>query len=123
MPSVLCGRSSPVRDQNQLWERPAEPEAPYVKRSRTSRLAAMSQHPEKLKGDAAKVHAFIESQGAHGATCDEVEVALSMTHQTASARVNGLKASGAIVETKRTRLTRSKRKASVHTLPQFGAVS
>jgi hypothetical protein len=113
-----------VRDQNnQLFAIPGEPEAPYVKRSRTSRLAAMSQRPEKLKGDNEKVRAFIASRAAQGATCDEVEAALNLPHQTASARVNGLRTMGEIVETKRTRDTRRGRKASVYTLPQFGALA
>jgi hypothetical protein len=112
-----------VRDQNVLYPFPAEPEAPFVKRSRTSRAAALSQHPEKLKGDNEKVRAFIASRTTEGATCDEVEVALNLSHQTASARMRGLKVMGEIVETKRTRPTRRGRPAAVHTLPMFGALS
>lgn len=35
--------------------------------------------------------AFIRSRGVDGATCDEVEVALGMSHQTCSARFTDLK--------------------------------
>lgn len=56
---------------------------------------------------------FLKSQEEHGATCDEVEVALGMTHQTASARFTELRARK-LTRIVGERRTRSGRKASVH---------
>jgi len=61
----------------------------YVKSSDTSFLAAESIAPvvDFLQK---KVLDVILSSGVKGMTCDEVEVALDMPHQTASARINEL---------------------------------
>ena len=48
-----------------------------------------------------------------GATCDEVEAALSLTHQTASARVNELMRADRIEDSGSKRKTRSGRNAIV----------
>lgn len=45
--------------------------------------------------DAKRILAWLETQA--DATCDECEVALGISHQSASARFSDLKASGAIV--------------------------
>ncbi len=76
----------------------------------TSKAARVSIDPGHLR---AKVLAHIVSCGVRGATCDEVEVALRMTHQTASARVNELKGRHAIVDSGNRRPTRSGRGAAV----------
>jgi DNA-binding MarR family transcriptional regulator len=52
-------------------------------------------------------------------TCDEVEVALGMTHQSASASVNKLMRMGLIVANG-TRKTRSNRNAKVWEVPNGG---
>lgn len=61
----------------------------YVKTSDTSFLAAESIAPvvDFLQK---KVLDVILSNGTKGMTCDEVEVAIDMPHQTASARINEL---------------------------------
>jgi hypothetical protein len=51
--------------------------------------------------------------GMLGRTCDEVEMLLGMPHQTASARVHELAKRGDIVDSGRTRKTRSGRAAIV----------
>lgn len=59
----------------------------------------------------ARVLAEIATRG--GATCDEVEVALDLRHQTASARVNELAEEGKIADSGARRKTRSGREAIV----------
>jgi hypothetical protein len=54
----------------------------------TSIAAALSMAPRKPI-DEARILAYLRTRPA-GATCDEVEAALGMTHQTCSARFNGL---------------------------------
>lgn len=60
----------------------------------------------------ARVAQHVRESG--GATCDEVEVALGLRHQTASARLRELVLKGAIKDSGARRLTRSKRKAAVY---------
>lgn len=59
-----------------------------------------------------KVMDHIASCGKAGATCDEIELALGITHQSASARCTELKANGD-VHSLTTRRTRSGRSAAV----------
>lgn len=54
---------------------------------------------------------FIERNGAYGATCDEIETGLGLSHQTASARCSELKRMGSVFEGEK-RKTRSGRNAS-----------
>jgi len=60
-----------------------------------------------------RVFDFIITRGVLGATCDEVEGALNMKHQTCSARVNELMKSRHIVDSGQRRLTTSNRHAVV----------
>jgi len=62
--------------------------------------------------DRLKVLAAIKSRGAQGATCDEIEVELGMSHQSCSARISELKAR-AKVRIVGTRKTRTGCKAAV----------
>lgn len=71
---------------------PADYMPPYVRGSDTSKLAAASQNPSC---DLNKIMVFLSSR-MDGATCDEVEVALQMRHQTASARMRDLKNAGVV---------------------------
>lgn len=50
---------------------------------------------------------------ADGLTCDEIELRCALTHQCASARVNGLMKKGRIKDSTQRRLTRSRRRAIV----------
>lgn len=56
---------------------------------------------------------LVRGAGANGHTCDEVEVKLDLTHQTASARVHDLMRAGEIVLAGFKRPTRSGRNATV----------
>lgn len=56
---------------------------------------------------------FARSRGEHGATSDEIEVALGLPHQTVSARITEAKADGALVPSGERRQTRSGRNAAV----------
>jgi len=74
-----------------------------------SAAAFKSLSGAELRG---KVMAYISSRGKEGATCDEIEQALGISHQSASARCTELKANGD-VHTLTTRKTRSGRAAAV----------
>jgi hypothetical protein len=86
---------------------------PYVKGSDTSKAAADSVDSSaaamRLKIDAMALH-----RGPVGITCDEVEVSLSMLHQTASARIRELVQQGWLVDSGLRRMTRRNRKATVY---------
>jgi hypothetical protein len=66
-----------------------------------------------MDGMRERVLGAIRDLGEHGATCDDVEVVLDMTHQTASARVHELAWAGFIQDSGRQRKTRSGRAAIV----------
>ncbi len=61
----------------------------------------------------AKVVMFIHNKGLSGATSDEVEKSLQLSHQTVSARLSEAKALKMVVDSGRKRKTRSGRAASV----------
>ena len=63
----------------------------------------------------------IRSAGAWGRTCDELEINLKLSHQTASARVNELMKAKTIVAKTERRITRSGRKASVWVVKEFAS--
>ena len=56
----------------------------------------------------------VRGRGLNGSTCDEAEIALSMRHQTCSARVRELSGSGLIVDSGQKRKTSSGRLAVVY---------
>lgn len=58
-----------------------------------------------------RIYAFVQKQG--DATTDEIEVALGMSHQTASSQVSSLKKDGLLVATARRRMTRLQCPAAV----------
>lgn len=59
-----------------------------------------------------QIKAYLATR-ADGATCEEVEIALDMSHQTCSARISELRASGELLTIGR-RATTSGRTARVH---------
>lgn len=67
-----------------------------------------------------KVVGYVSYCGTDGATCDEIEAALGLSHQTASARVTEAKARGEIVANGKRRRTRSGRWAGVYVVPERG---
>ena len=93
--------------------------APYVVGSATSKAAAKSI-VKKVPALVSQVFAEVYAQGPHGATCDELEVALGLKHQTCSARVRDLAKAGSIVNSGKKRPTRSGRDAVVYVVPVGG---
>jgi transcription initiation factor IIE alpha subunit len=85
---------------------------PHVAGSDTSFAAAESIEPHCGRLQAA-VLKYIRSCGDDGATDDEVEAALSLRHQTASARRRELYLKSLIVDSERRRPTRTRRLATV----------
>lgn len=92
---------------------------PFVSSSEPSREAADSV-AEETPNLRAKVFNFVFSRGDDGATCDEVEIALGLRHQTASARCRELVLQGRLMKRldmvtgkSLRRPTRSGRKADV----------
>jgi hypothetical protein len=90
-----------------------DPEPPSVAGSATSEAAGASI-VHKLNQMQAAIRDHIHALGEQGATCDEVEAALGMKHQTASARIRELRAKSKIVNSDRKRPTRSNRMAVVY---------
>lgn len=85
-------------------------DAPFVRGSATSEAAARSVDAAKLR---ARVFDCVNDSGSVGRTCDEIEEHTGLTHQTASARVRELVLRGDIIDSHRTRKTRSGRAATV----------
>lgn len=84
----------------------------YARGSDTSQAAAsaVASVARQLRF---RVLAEIQSRGADGLTCDEIELRMDLKHQTASARVNELMEEGLIVDSQQRRATRSGCKAVV----------
>jgi predicted transcriptional regulator len=86
---------------------------PFVAGSDTSALAA-----ESMAASAAsireQVYGWMARRGDHGATDDEIERALSLRHQTASARRRELELIGRVQKTDERRRTSSGRSAAVY---------
>lgn len=77
-------------------------------------LEAHKSQKDKAPADASKILAYIiREDRPKGATCDEIEVALSLSHQTTSARVRDLFKAGSIRDSGIRRNTRTGRKATV----------
>lgn len=87
---------------------------PFVPGSDTSEAAAREMKPTAA-ADRVRVLKFIRSVGEYGATADEVQVALEMTHQSGSARVSELWHKFKAIELNgRKRRTRSGSQAGVY---------
>jgi hypothetical protein len=87
--------------------------APYSDQD-TSKAAALAIVPQ-ISRLQETVLEFIRGQGAHGATCDEVESGLRMLHTTASPRILELRKKGLVEDSGQRRKTRSDRSAKVWT--------
>lgn len=87
------------------------PSVPYVQHDTSIEAAHFQASSGKASGDEARVLKLIRERG--GCTDDEIEVALNLRHQTASARRRGLVLKGLVVETAGRRKTRSGRRATV----------
>ena len=111
MPRISTGMHDMTNDSDQ----PYQGRLPFVAGSDTSEAAADSL-VESVTALRKKVLNCIKLQLHGEATCDEVEVALRMSHQTASARIRELSLMGLIVDSGDRRKTRSGRKARIYTL-------
>lgn len=102
-------------DDRDLFGEPYYPSRPgYVRDADTSRDAADSLDESLLSRLRGEIFALIDVRGERGATCDEIEVALDLRHQTASARVRELALAELIFDTGQRRRTRSGRGARVY---------
>jgi len=91
------------------WVRPGE--QPYAD-SDTSKAAAVRAE-EVAPKDRARVLTYIRGRGREGAIDDEIEVALQLSHQTASARRRELVIANLVEEAGGKRLTRTGSPAKV----------
>jgi hypothetical protein len=82
---------------------------PYVSTD-TSKEAAVAIRP---KAGLLREMVFGHIEKCGGATCDEIEVALAMKHQTASARIRELVLEERLLDSGLRRLTRSNKNAIV----------
>ena len=82
---------------------------------RPTSIAALASIEPAASGLRAIIYQCIFEEGERGAVCDELEAALDMRHQTASARIRELAQRGLIVDSLRRRPTRSGRAAVVWT--------
>jgi hypothetical protein len=106
-----------MRNRTQTNPRPTAqldlyPDSPGYAPTDTSKEAA-----ESIKPSASKIRTRILSElqirGSTGATCDELEQAHNLSHQTASARLREMAMKGDIYDSLYRRPTRSGRKAIV----------
>ena len=84
---------------------------PYARTSETSKAAAESI-AEAAPAIRKRIHERI-AESLNGMTCDEVEAAMGLSHQTASARVHELRKLGMLLDVGEKRPTRSGRNATV----------
>jgi len=99
--------------------------APFVSGSDTSAAAAASKNHSGEGGaasDESRVLAFVRSCGPMGATDCEIELALNMLHQNASARRNGLVKKRALCDSGTKRKTKTGRQATVWVLGEGEAL-
>ena len=75
-------------------------------------VEAFRSQKDKAPSDEAKILLWIKDSEV-GATCDEVESCLRMSHQTASARIRDLRGHGRLVDSGSRRKTRTGRSAIV----------
>ncbi len=105
---------TPQKEKPTMTKMTTPDSLPYVRGSETSKAAADSMRTSagSIKH---RVYHFILKAGNQGATDDEIEIGLNLTHQTASARRRNLELAGALVKTDNKRPTRSNRLAYVYT--------
>lgn len=105
---LIVGHACPPR----CFPPPKYPDAPGYSNGSTSKDAATSVAP-KAAALRLRILSELQLRGDVGATCDELEQAMDLSHQTASARLRELVLKGSIVDSGVKRLTRSSRSAIV----------
>lgn len=104
-----------------LFDAPYYPDRPgYVRGSDTSAEAADSIDPNMLSRLRRLVYEHVR-KCRDGSTCDEVEAALTMRHQTASARLREPELTGFLQTSDEKRPTRTGRSAHVYRVAVRGA--
>ena len=88
------------------------PDAPGYSNPTTSKDAAESMKP-KASALRLRILAELQVRGSFGATCDELEQAMNLPHQTVSARLREMALKGAIGDSGQKRATRSGRAAII----------
>ena len=88
--------------------------------SRPTSIAALASIEPATSGLRGIIFQVIDSE-PNGVTCDRIEEALNMRHQTCSARITELSQRGLIIDSLRRRKTRSGRTAVVWVTKQKGA--
>lgn len=78
-----------------------------------TRRAAHEANKPNAQAQRRMIAEYVSSQGVYGSTCDQAEVALTMIHQTASARITEMKKSGQLIPSGEVRPTRTGCKAVV----------
>lgn len=76
-------------------------------------VKAAEQGSARRPGQRQRIFTFLHSRGTEGATCEEIELALDLRHQTCSARISELKAEGIIQDSGRKRQTSTGSEAAV----------
>ena len=94
------------------FDAPGYPDVPGYSNPTTSKEAAKSMEKPATVLQR-RVLAELQVRADFGATCDELEQAFDMSHQTVSARLREMALKGAIVDSGKKRPTRSGRKAIV----------
>lgn len=70
-------------------------------------IEAAKRAAPNAPSDAERIAEYIHQQGANGATCDECEVTLGLSHQVSSARIRGLQIKQRIMDLGERRKTRT----------------
>lgn len=91
---------------------------PYKRGSETSKAAAELVRP-KTPSYRAAIEGFLKGRGAQGATNDEVMATLSIQIQTVCPRMKELRVDGLVIDSGRTRKTRSGREAVVWVCKEY----
>lgn len=118
---------SQIRTHGVAYTRPGTRPAPisgeditanYHKGNENSKEAAKKAKVHAAR-DFQRILAFVASRAMTGATCDEIEEALEMSHQTCSARCADLKKDSRLVPSGQKRKTRKGCNADVLILPHL----
>lgn len=108
--SPLFAANLPTQPPAPINARFATVDPPRSTKHQETRWATQDEAYAARLGDlSARILAHIRAKAS---TCDEVEIALELTHQSASARINDLMNAGAVIATAK-RKTRSGRNARV----------
>ena len=110
IPTVCAGSRVVAKSFYMVPVPPARKVRKYMPQATS--IEAHDSQKTKAPADASKILAAV----GNGATCDEIEIALGMSHQTASARMRDLSRAKLILDSGAKRKTRTGRNAIVRVL-------